>query len=85
MNFDEKIRNELRKRDDIQKRDMLLIARKKEDEQMEVFSKYINKKEYKPMKKTIDPKIKSYRDICNLRDYLRKNPNLADEDLSDVL
>lgn len=36
------------------------------------------------MKKTVDPKSKSYRDICNLRDYLRKNPNLADEDLSDV-
>ena len=84
MNLDEKIRNEVRKRDDIPKRDMLIIARKKADKQMEAFSKYINKKEHKPMKKTVDPKSKSYRDICNLRDYLRKNPNLADEDLSDV-
>ena len=79
-----KIRNEVRKRDDIPKRDMLIIARKKADKQMEAFSNYINKKEHKPMKKTVDPKSKSYRDICNLRDYLRKNPNLADEDLSDV-
>lgn len=84
MNLDEKIRNEVRKRDDIPKRDMLVIARKKADKQMEAFSNYINKKENKPMKKTVDPKSKSYRDICNLRDYLRKNPNLADEDLSDV-
>lgn len=84
MNIDEKIRNEVRKRDDIPKRDMLIIARKKADKQMEAFSNYINKKEHKPMKKTVDPKSKSYRDICNLRDYLRKNPNLADEDLSDV-
>ena len=84
MNLDEKIRNEVRKRDDIPKRDMLVIARKKSDKQMEAFSNYINKKEHKPMKKTVDPKSKSYRDICNLRDYLRKNPNLADEDLSDV-
>lgn len=84
MNLDEKIRNKVRKRDDIPKRDMLVIARKKADKQMEAFSNYINKKEHKPMKKTVDPKSKSYRDICNLRDYLRKNPNLADEDLSDV-
>ena len=84
MNLDEKIRNEVRRRDDIPKRDMLVIARKKADKQMEAFSNYINKKEHKPMKKTVDPKSKSYRDICNLRDYLRKNPNLADEDLSDV-
>lgn len=84
INLDEKIRNEVRKRDDIPKRDMLVIARKKSDKQMEAFSNYINKKEHKPMKKTVDPKSKSYRDICNLRDYLRKNPNLADEDLSDV-
>ena len=84
MNLDEKIRNKVRKRDDIPKRDMLVIARKKSDKQMEAFSNYINKKEHKPMKKTVDPKSKSYRDICNLRDYLRKNPNLADEDLSDV-
>ena len=84
MNLDEKIRNSIRQRHDIPKRDMLIIARKKEDKQMEAFSKYMTKKEHKPVKKTVDPKSKSYRDICNLRDYLRKNPNLADEDLSDV-
>ena len=84
MNLDEKIRNEVRKRNDIPKRDMLVISRKKADKQMEAFSNYITKKEHKPMKKTVDPKSKSYHDICNLRDYLRKNPNLADEDLSDV-
>lgn len=84
MNLDEKIRNSIRQRHDIPKRDMLIIARKQADKQMEAFSKYMTKKEHKPMKKTVDPKSKSYRDICNLRDYLRKNPNLADEDLSDV-
>ena len=72
MNLDEKIRNEVRKRDDIPKRDMLVIARKKADKQMEAFSNYINKKEHKPMKKTVDPKSKSYRDICNLRDWRMK-------------
>ena len=84
MNLDEKIRNSIRQRHDIPKRDMLIIARKQADKQMEAFSKYMTKKEHKPVKKTVDPKSKSYRDICNLRDYLRKNPNLADEDLSDV-
>lgn len=43
MNLDEKIRNEVRKRDDIPKRDMLVIARKKGNKQMEAFSNYINK------------------------------------------
>ena len=84
MNLDEKIRNSIRQRHDIPKRDMLIIARKQADKQMEAFSKYMTKKDHKLMRKTVDPKSKFYRDICNLRDYLRKNPNLADEDLSEV-
>ena len=46
-----KIRNEVIKRDDIPKRDMLIIARKKSDKQIKTFSNYINKKEHKPIKK----------------------------------
>ena len=66
MNLDEKIRNSIRQRHDIPKRDMLIIARKKEDKQMEAFNNYMEKKENKPMRQKKDPKSKAYYDINKL-------------------
>ncbi len=84
MNLDEKIRNSIRQRHDIPKRDMLIIARKKEDKQMEAFNNYMEKKENKPMRQKKDPKSKAYYDISKLYMYLSSNSDLAQEDLTDV-
>lgn len=84
MNLDEKIRNSIRQRHDIPKRDMLIIARKKEDKQMEAFNNYMEKKESKPMRQKKDPKSKAYYDINKLYMYLLNNSDLAQEDLTDV-
>ena len=84
MNLDEKIRNSIRQRHDIPKRDMLIIARKKEDKQMEAFNNYMEKKENKPMRQKKDPKSKAYYDINKLYMYLSNNSDLAQEDLTDV-
>ena len=84
MNLDEKIRNSIRQRHDIPKRDMLIIARKKEDKQMEAFNNYMEKKENKPMRQKKDPKSKAYYDINKLYMYLLNNSDLAQEDLTDV-
>lgn len=84
MNLDEKIRNSIRQRHDIPKRDMLIIARKKDDKQMEAFNNYMEKKENKPMRQKKDPKSKAYYDISKLYMYLSSNSDLAQEDLTDV-
>ena len=84
MNLDEKIRNSIRQRHDIPKRDMLIIARKKEDKQMEAFNNYMEKKENKLMRQKKDPKSKAYYDISKLYMYLSSNSDLAQEDLTDV-
>lgn len=89
MKLDKEIRDKVRNRPDIPKRDMLRIARKPSDKQMEAFKSYLDnhpdKNQAKTTKQKITPREKAYRDICKYRDYLKNNVELLKGDMNDVL